>query len=103
MKYARTGGDAYKSVVSDFKQLNAFQVPSWGFLDKPDGAQLIAYVERVRAVGGLGVLQFHGVGGNYPEVTAPAHQELVTWLSAHPDVWVATFQEVMDYVSTHSR
>lgn len=103
VKYARTGSDAYKSVVSDFAQLDAYRVPSWGFLDNPDGAQLIAYVERVRAVGGLGVLQFHGVGGDYLEVTAQAHQELLDWLRKHPDVWVATFQEAMDYVSAHTR
>jgi peptidoglycan/xylan/chitin deacetylase (PgdA/CDA1 family) len=97
--YARTGGDAYKSVVADPLAVDLWRVPSWGPIDHPDGAQLIAYVERVRAAGGLGVLQFHGVGGDYLEISAAAHRQLVEYLHRHPDIWVATFQHVMDYVS----
>jgi len=103
VKYVRTGGYAYKSVVADFRTLDVFQVPSYGPVDKPDGATLIAYVERVGKAQGLGVLQFHGTGGDYLEVTAGAHQQLVDWLRQHPEVWVAPFQEVMDYVSAHTR
>ncbi len=102
-RYARTGGSQWSSVLKEFHELDSFQVPSWGPIDGPDGAQLIEYVERVRAARGLGVLQFHGVGGDYLAVSAQAHQELVTYLRQHPDVWVATFQEVMDYVSAHTR
>jgi peptidoglycan/xylan/chitin deacetylase (PgdA/CDA1 family) len=103
VKYVRTGGDQFNSVITDFRKLDVFQVPSWGPVDKPDGKALVAYAERVRGAKGLGVLQFHGTGGDYLEVTAEAHQQLLDWLRNHPEVWVATFQEVMDYVSAHSR
>lgn len=103
VKYVRTGGDQYKSVVTDFATLDSFQVPSYGPVDKPDGKQLIAYAERVRQAKGLGVLQFHGTGGDYLEVTAQAHRQLLDWLGKHPEVWVAPFQDVMDYVSAHTR
>ncbi|HKE96210.1 MAG TPA: polysaccharide deacetylase family protein [Povalibacter sp.] len=103
VKFVRTGGDQYKSVVTDFKALDLFQVPSWGPVDGPDGAQLIAFVQRVEAAHGLGVLQFHGVGGDYLAVSAQAHRELVQYLEAHPTIWVATFREVMDYVTTAER
>jgi len=103
VKYARTGGDQYKSVIADPRTLDLFRVPSWGPVDKPDGAALIAYAERVRDTKGLGVLQFHGTGGDYLEVTAEAHQQLLDWLRKHPEVWVATFQDALDYVSAHSR
>jgi peptidoglycan/xylan/chitin deacetylase (PgdA/CDA1 family) len=103
VKYVRTGGDQYKSVITDFAKLDVFQVPSWGPVDKPGGAALIAYAERVSQARGLGVLQFHGTGGDYLEVTAEAHQHLVDWLRRHPEIWVAPFQEVMDYVSAHTR
>ena len=103
VKYARTGGDQFKSVVADFNELDLFQVPSWGPVDKPDGAALIAYAARVRDARGLGVLQFHGVGGDYLEVSGQAHQQLIEWLRKHPEIWSARFDEVMDYVSTHSR
>jgi hypothetical protein len=103
VKYARTGGDAWKSVVPHPATLDVFQVPSYGPVDKPAAAELIAYVERVRSAQGLGVLQFHGVGGDYLEVTAEAHAALLQHLRESPDVWVGTFQEVMDYVTAHSR
>jgi peptidoglycan/xylan/chitin deacetylase (PgdA/CDA1 family) len=103
VKYARTGGDAWKSVVTEPATLDVLQVPSYGPVDKPGASELIAYVERVRAARGLGVLQFHGVGGDYLEVTADAHAALVRHLRQSPDVWVGTFQEVMDYAMKHSR
>lgn len=103
VKYARTGGDQYKAVVTEMGTLDLFQMPSWGPIDKPDGPALIAFADRVRAAGGLGVFQFHGVGGDYLEVTSQAHQELLNWLRKHPEIWVATFQEAMDYLSAHNR
>ncbi len=102
VKFARTGGDQYKSVITNFAKLDRFQVPSYGPVDSPSGEQLVAYAERVRAAKGLGVLQFHGTGGDYLEVSAKAHQQLLEWLRNHPEIWVATFQEVMDYVSAHT-
>jgi peptidoglycan-N-acetylglucosamine deacetylase len=103
VKFVRTGGDQYKSVISDFKALDVFQVPSWGPVDDPDGAALIAYVQRVEAARGLGVLQFHGTGGDYLAVSADAHRQLLQYLRQHPRIWVARFSEVMDYVVAASR
>lgn len=103
VKYVRTGGDQFRSVISDPKTLDPFQVPSWGPVDHPDGPRLVAYVTRVQEAGGLGVLQFHGVGGDYLEITERAHRELLQYLDRHPEIWVDTFQNVMDYVVAHSR
>lgn len=103
VKYVRTGGDQFRSVISDFRALDPFQVPSFGPVDSPGADVLIAYVERVRKARGLGVLQFHGVGGDYLDVSADAHRQLLAWLRKHPEMWVATFQEVMDYVGAHTR
>jgi peptidoglycan/xylan/chitin deacetylase (PgdA/CDA1 family) len=103
VKYARTGGDQFRSVISDPKALDLFQVPSWGPVDHPDGPHLVAFVTRVQEARGLGVLQFHGVGGDYLEVSERAHRELLQYLSRHPEIWVDTFQRVMDYVVTHNR
>lgn len=98
IRYARTGGDPYTAVVSEPRRLDEYRVPSWGFVDKPDGAQLIAFVKRVQENRGLGVLQFHGVGGDYLEVSAQAHRELLRYLTEHPDIWVDTFQTVVGHV-----
>jgi len=102
-KYLRTGGDQFNSRVTDLKQLDPFAVPSWGPTDSPGAAQLIAYVDQVRDSHGLGVLQFHGVGGQYLSISADAHGKLLAHLVTHPDVWVAPFSEVMDHVVAHRR
>ncbi len=94
----RTGGDQWNSVVASPSTLDLFRVPSYGPVKDPGAPELIAYVERVRAARGLGVLQFHGVGGDYLDVSAQTHQTLVEYLHRHPDVWVGTFQEVMDHL-----
>jgi peptidoglycan-N-acetylglucosamine deacetylase len=98
-KYARNGGDPYNSVITDATTIDPLNIPSNGPTGGPDGAELIAYVKRVEAAGGLGVLQFHGVGGEYLSVSAQAHQELVDYLRSHPDIWVGTFQDVLDYTT----
>jgi peptidoglycan-N-acetylglucosamine deacetylase len=100
---ARTGGDQWNSVVRQPRSLDVFRVPSYGPVEDPGAPALIAYVDRVRVARGLGVLQFHGVGGDYLQVSAGTHQALVDELEKHPDLWVGTFQEVMDYVQARSR
>ena len=31
------------------------------------------------------------------------NRELVKFLKAHPEIWVGTFQQVLDYVAAHTR
>jgi peptidoglycan/xylan/chitin deacetylase (PgdA/CDA1 family) len=99
----RTGGDQWNSVIGEPSKLDLFSVPSYGPVKDPGAAELIAYVERVRAARGLGVLQFHGVGGDYLEVSAATHQALIDYLRKQPDLWIGTFQEVMDYARVPRR
>ncbi len=95
VRYAR--GIAPPAASPD--KLDPYYVPSTFFPDTVTGADLIAYVEDIRKQGGLGVIGFHGLGGDYSIVTAQAHQQLVDYLAAHRDeIWVATFAEVMDRV-----
>jgi peptidoglycan/xylan/chitin deacetylase (PgdA/CDA1 family) len=103
VKYARTGGDAYNSVIADLTTLDLMRVPSWGPTDGPDARRLIDYAERVGEAGGLGVFQFHGVGGEYLSVSADAHGELMRYLSSRSDIWVAPLQEILDHVAQYQR
>ena len=76
---------------------DSFTAPGTFFPETTTGADLIAFVEAARARGGLAVLGFHGVGGDYLKVTAEAHQQLVSYLHDHQDVfWVTTFRQAMD-------
>ncbi|KPF88228.1 hypothetical protein IP70_01215 [alpha proteobacterium AAP38] len=77
-------------------EVDPFNVPATFFAETVTGAELIAFVEEVRGRGGLGVIGFHGVGGDYSITTAQAHQQLLDYLAAHrQEIWVATFDEVM--------
>lgn len=100
--YARSCG-AYP-VVTDFKNLDPFEVPSKFFNTNPPASELIDFVKQVRESNGMGVIIFHGVGGDYLEVSSEAHQELINYLKDNSkDIWVTTFGEAMDYVMKKSR
>ena len=97
--YARVGGDT-TAVITDFKHLDLLRVPSYGLDGGETGAQLIAFVKAVQRKGGMGVIMFHGIGGDYITVSAEAHQELLDYLKKNETViWVATFQQAMDFAT----
>ncbi|WP_177192118.1 polysaccharide deacetylase family protein [Chitinophaga arvensicola] len=103
VKYARSGGDIH-SIITDFSTLDLYKIPSWGVVNKEDGKALISFVEAATAKGGLGIFMFHGVGGDYLDVSGAAHEQLLQYLASHrKDIWVATFQEVMDYVTAQQK
>jgi hypothetical protein len=48
----------------------------------------------------MGVIMFHGIGGDWITTSLEAHRQLLAWLKANKkDVWVATLSEAMDYVT----
>jgi len=97
IKYARIGGDS-DAVITDFKNLDPLLVPSYGLEENTNGDELIAFVKSVEEKGGMGIFMFHGVGGDYITTPADAHRELLAYLKSRKDIWVATFQQAMDYV-----
>jgi peptidoglycan/xylan/chitin deacetylase (PgdA/CDA1 family) len=100
IKYARIGGDMDDAVITDFKKLDPLLVPSIGLEGGSTGEQLIAFVKKVEERGGMGVFMFHGIGGDYITTPAQSHRELLEYLKQHKkDIWVATFQEAMDYIA----
>lgn len=72
--------------------------PSWGVVD-PTGAELIEYVKKAQEKGTIAIFMFHSVGGGYLNVSAEAHQELLSYLAENRDlIWTDTFLNVMKYV-----
>jgi peptidoglycan/xylan/chitin deacetylase (PgdA/CDA1 family) len=98
VRYVRTGVPS-GGVVADPAALDPFRVPSRSFAETATAEDLIAYVKDVQASGGMGVFMFHGVGGDYLRVSAEAHLGLLRYLKAHPEIWVAPFQQVMDHAT----
>lgn len=98
IRYVR-GGAPDDGVIADPQGVDPFRVPSRGFPETATAEELIAYVKRVEASGGMGVIMFHGVGGDWLSVTNEAHRGLLKYLKDHQkDVWTAPFQTVMDHV-----
>jgi peptidoglycan-N-acetylglucosamine deacetylase len=97
VKYARTGGDT-DAVITDFVHLDLLRIPSLGLEDNTPASVLIGFVRRVEQTGGMGVIMFHGIGGDYITTSSAAHQALLDYLKKNKDIWVASFQQAMDYV-----
>ena len=84
------------------RPLDPMDVPARFFPSNATGADLIAAVQDAEGQGGMIVLGFHGVGGDYLSVSAQAHAQLLAYLKAHSDtIWVAPFSTVMDYATSH--
>src|SRR6201996_4209145 len=99
IKYARVGGDM-DAVITNFKNLDLLQIPSYGIEDNAPADKLIAFVKKVKQSGGMGILMLHGVGGDSLTVSADAHRELLNYLKENKkDIWVTTFQQAMDYAT----
>ena len=104
VKYARIGGDTDNAVITDFKHLDPLRVPSYGLEDNTPGEKLIAFVKQVEKSRGMGIFMFHGIGSDYIITPTKAHQELITYLKQHKaEIWVATFQQAMDYATMESK
>ncbi len=99
VKYARAGGDS-TSIITDFKNLNTMKVPSWHVWTGTTLKELIAFAEKVKKAGGMGVYQFHGVGGQIFQISSETHKAFLEYLKAHQDdYWVTTFSEAMNFVT----
>lgn len=85
-------------IPENMEDVDIHFVPSWGVID-PSGEELIAYVKEAMEKRTLAVFMFHSVGGGYLNVSAEAHNELLSFLKEHEDeIWVDTFLNVMKHV-----
>jgi peptidoglycan/xylan/chitin deacetylase (PgdA/CDA1 family) len=102
VKYARAGGDS-TSIITDFKSLNTMKAPSWPVWTGTTLRELIAFAEKVKKAGGMGVYQFHGVGGQIFQISGETHKAFLEYLKTHQeDYWVTTFSEAMDFITKQS-
>jgi peptidoglycan/xylan/chitin deacetylase (PgdA/CDA1 family) len=103
VKYARIGGDT-ESIITDFAHLDSLRIPSLGLEDSTSAGVLIDYVKNVVSRGGMGIIMFHGIGGDYITTSTAVHQELLDYLKRNrKQIWVTTFREAMDYAFKNSR
>jgi peptidoglycan-N-acetylglucosamine deacetylase len=97
--YARGGGDS-TSIITDFKNLDPLKVPSWHVWTGTTLNELIAFAEKVKKAGGMGVYQFHGVGGQIFQISKEIHKAFLLYLKMHEDeYWIAAFSDAMDFAT----
>jgi hypothetical protein len=97
--YGRLGGDEQTAVITDFAHLDSLRIPSLGLEDSSSAEMIINFVKAVQQRGGLGIIMFHGIGGDYITTSATVHQQVLDYLVENKgSIWVPTFQEAMDYV-----
>lgn len=73
-------------------------VPDLGFTAGQDFRGLLAMADPALRNHRWGVFTFHGVGGEWLSVTSDALDELAGYLARHPEVWTATFGDVVRYI-----
>lgn len=98
VSYIRTGDAAPQDAKAQAADIDVMHIPARSFPEGVTGQQLIAYARDAEAGGGLAVFVFHGVAGEYLNVSDQAHRELVTWLAAHRrELWIARLGEVAEW------
>ena len=79
-------------------ELSVLTVPDLGFTAGQDFRGLLAMADPALRNHRWGVFTFHGVGGEWLSVTSDALDELATYLARHPEIWTATFGDVVRYI-----
>ena len=91
--------DGRPQLATDIRALDLYRVPSWPVVET-SAEEMIAFVERAAESGGLAVLMFHGVGGDYLSVSHEDHRKLVEYLDANRHrLWTDTFLNVTRHVA----
>jgi peptidoglycan/xylan/chitin deacetylase (PgdA/CDA1 family) len=100
--YVRGVSVTPQDLAADVARMDRMHIPARAFAEGVTGAELIDFVRQAESGGGMGVLLFHGVGGDYLQVSDAAHRELVDWLRAHrKEVWVTTFTGALEWAKAH--
>ena len=100
--YIRNGTATAADAATDVSTLDRMRIPARDFPEGVTAAQLIAYAQAARDGGGMAVFVFHGVGGDYLQVSDAAHRGLIAWLKAQRSrIWVATLDRALDWARDH--
>jgi len=95
---------AIKARISEFGVTPSMEaVDPWSVVvvtpSEVSGQELISMVKKAAELGTMVNFTFHGIGGDYLQVSAQAHDELLQYLSDNQDIyWVDTFINIMKHV-----
>jgi len=92
---ARTYGTAG---TVDPDSLSILNVPDLGPTAGRDYPGLLDMMQPALNKHDAGVFTFHGIGGDYLAVSGEALDELASYLGRHPEIWIATFGDLIRYI-----
>jgi peptidoglycan/xylan/chitin deacetylase (PgdA/CDA1 family) len=81
----------------DPDELNVLDVGDLGPTADKDSITLLAMAQPAFRSRLWGVYCFHGVGGDWLSITSETLEELASYLERHPEIWTATFGDVLRY------
>ena len=100
--YGRTETTRAGDPAAEVSTLDVMHIPGRAFPETATAAELIAFAQEAQRGGGMAVYVFHGVGGDYLQVSNPTHEALLAWLAAHRrDIWVAPLGEIVAWAKAH--
>ncbi len=79
-------------------ELNIMVVPDLGMTEGKNFPSLLALAYTGLQDHKWGVYCFHGVGGDWLSTPAESLDELADYLEKHPEIWTATFGDVIRYI-----
>ena len=83
--------------AQDPDELNVLDVGDLGPTADKDSITLLAMAQPAFRSHFWGVYCFHGVGGDWLSITRETLEELAGYLERHPEIWTATFGDVLRY------
>lgn len=99
MAYARGGGDE-KSMISNVASRDFQEVPSYPIVEKSSFEDIKSYLENVLKSKSVGILQFHGIGGEWIKVSNETHIQILQYLQQHNEIWTPNFEDLMTYFNS---
>src|SRR5208282_418108 len=81
----------------DPDELNVLDISDLGPTADKDSIALLAMAQPAFHGRFWGVFCFHGVGGDWLSITPETLDELSGYLERHPEIWTATFGDVLRY------
>ncbi|HEV2401947.1 MAG TPA: polysaccharide deacetylase family protein [Candidatus Sulfotelmatobacter sp.] len=80
------------------EDINVLAINDLGFTADKDFPALLDMARPGIQAHNWGVYAFHGVGGDWLAITPETFDELAAYFERHPEVWTATFGDVLRYI-----
>lgn len=101
ISYARSGSFDQEIFDRNDASINLMNAPSWIVTEGTSFEELKEYVDKVANQNAIGILQFHGIGGEWISISNEAHYKLIEYLDRNKDdILVTTFIDLMKYLES---